>query len=233
MNFRKMIQLGFVMMFVLAFTFSVMATNDVIVNQSSTTSGPNQALITQTAGNDNKINIDQDATSYNYAKVDQAGASNVVRGTTPTGLPMPASIVVDSTGPAVQFSSTGYNYLLIGQAGTSNQVGLFQSAYTYNDARIAQSVGSNILVAWQKAYVTYNDLDVVQDGSDNANIIQNASTYNMADIWQGSGSNVLTSRQNASTGFNSLTVDQNNSATANVYQNAVAGDNTAVIYQIY
>lgn len=228
MNFRKMIQLGFVMLFILSFAFSAMAVNnEAIINQASTGSGANNAFMKQTEGIGNGINIDQDAVNANAASVTQKGATNLLYGTVD-------GMTGTLSGPAVQRSVASSNYLLVNQTGINNQIGLSQQAQGSNDANISQSTNNNFLAAYQYASTGFNDLDVLQEvgvAGDKAYLHQEASINNTANIKQYYGDNILTAWQKTLNGSNVLTSYQLDGATANVYQNAVVGNNTATVIQ--
>lgn len=163
--------------------------NDITIFQDNTKSGgDNKANIYQggakdaggnptAAGNNNEVNIDQDAaginpdTGYsNFTDIEQIGHRNRLVGAS-------LSSVLTEEAAAVQKAGT-YNTLALEQIGSDNTVGLYQEAGEYNAAEIHQLGDYNLLVAYQTSAAGYNELTVNQIGTNSANICQQATTGN-------------------------------------------------------
>ncbi|MCJ7696308.1 MAG: hypothetical protein MUO40_12920 [Anaerolineaceae bacterium] len=154
----------------------------------SQTAGTYNSYVQRQSGQDQVINLNQNAGTYNTGTVYQGqwGAletNNTLVGAT-LGIwgPLYGDLI-----PAAQTSDASYNDLFLDQNGSFNKVGLYQDGSSYNHANIVQSDGNNSLLIYQTNVDGFNSLDANQSG----------------------GLNSATVYQSTVTGDGTITVDQN------------------------
>jgi len=204
------------------------------VKLDATAGTSNWAHFEQGGGSDFDINVKQIAGTSNYASVRQPGGLN-------------------NDIDVVQDAGT-FNSLQQVQYGKNDIVNLKQTSKLSNTANTDQgnwgvNEPNNVLYGaihgtWGPEYAStapaeqtssnsYNDLKLVQKGSDNkVGLYQNGYDYNFADITQTEGQNSLLIYQTNIDGFNSVTSHQTGGQnSASVLQTTLSGNGTIIIDQ--
>lgn len=165
-----------------------------LVNSDQVASSFSNDLDIFQRGNNNTVQLDEDAGSYNDAYIDQRGYGNKVLlkqvaadyndtdidqrgGFNKLGRAVPCGSL-SLLSKAFQKSRHSYNRLDVVMYGGNNKIGLYQEGAEYNYAKIDQRGGSNTLGAYQWNIGGFNDLTVTQTGLDIATVCQIANSGN-------------------------------------------------------